>query len=422
MSPDRVACLLGSLIALAGAPAAPAQQNDAPASKPAAKPVKGGRPLPALFAPRAAPPGSTPGPAAGRGASTLSEAAVGAGLDWLRRHQETDGSWSCEKFRGRCQTEGFKCGGKGMPLYDVGVSALALLAFLGAGDSEQEGRHADVVKNGIAWLRSQQDAKGTFGTTEDYRYPFVHAMATLAMVENAALSGSTQARASAQRALDFLMAIRSPKQRAWRYAEKPPDSDATVTAWAVLALKAGQVAGIRNNDQGLRGASEFIRKITDDRTGRTGYLVKGDAPFRFEAQQRKFPPQESESLTACGMTVRIFCGEEPRGSGLLRSQARLLLDRLPEWNPDSGRIDLFYWHFGTIALAQLGGDEWARWYAAVKDAMLSGQQKGEPGEDCRRGSWDPIDPWGTQGGRVYATAMAVLCLEGPYRFGPLFHQ
>jgi hypothetical protein len=377
-----------------------------------------GRQLPQMFAARA----DVAGAVQKHGGSAQSEAAVAAGLDWLARHQEPDGSWSCEKFRARCESEGFKCGGKGGPLYDVGVSSLAVLAFLGAGNSERSGRLQQTVEKGISWLRSQQDRKGCFGTTEDYRYPFMHAMATLAMVEDAVLSGSTPARDAARRGLEYLMKIRSPQQKGWRYAESPPDSDPTVTAWVVLALKAGQVANIRNSDQGLRGASEFVRKITDDRTFRTGYLQKGDLPFRFDAQKTRFSPHESESLTACGMTVRIFCGEEPRGSGLLRGQARLLLATPPEWNPDSGRIDMFYWQFGTIAMFQLGGEEWTGWYGKLKEAALAGQQQGVPGESCRRGSWDPIDPWGTQGGRVYATAMMLLCLEGPYRFAQLFDQ
>jgi hypothetical protein len=250
----------------------------------------------------------------------------------------------------------------------------------------------------------------------------MHAMATLAMVENAILSGSTAARDSAQRGLDFIGKIQSPQQRAWRYAEKPPDSDPTVTAWMTLALKAGQVGGIRSNDGGLRGASEFIRRITDERTFRTGYLKKGDLPFRFEAQAKRFPPGESESLTACGMTVRIFTGEEPRGSGLIKGQANLCLEKAPEWNPDTGRIDYFYWHFATIGMFQLGGTEWQTWYSKLKEAAAAGQQKGNPNESCQRGSWDPIDPWGTQGGRIYSTALMVLSLEVPYLYGRLYDQ
>ncbi|MCZ6786390.1 MAG: hypothetical protein O7E54_04410, partial [Planctomycetota bacterium] len=33
------------------------------------------------------------------------------------------------------------------------------------------------------------------------------------------------------------------------------------------------------------------------------------------------------------------------------------------------------------------------------------------GSGARTGSWDPIGPWGPDGGRVYSTAVMVLCLD-----------
>jgi hypothetical protein len=33
-----------------------------------------------------------------------------------------------------------------------------------------------------------------------------------------------------------------------------------------------------------------------------------------------------------------------------------------------------------------------------------------------RGSWDPVDSWGAEGGRVYATALLTLSLEVYYRY------
>ena len=38
------------------------------------------------------------------------------------------------------------------------------------------------------------------------------------------------------------------------------------------------------------------------------------------------------------------------------------------------------------------------------------------GPICEDGSWDPIDEWGTAGGRVYATALGAMTLEVYYRF------
>ena len=37
-------------------------------------------------------------------------------------------------------------------------------------------------------------------------------------------------------------------------------------------------------------------------------------------------------------------------------------------------------------------------------------------DGCPRGSWDPDGRWGHEGGRIYATALAVLTLEVYYRY------
>ncbi len=68
---------------------------------------------------------------------------------------------------------------------------------------------------------------------------------------------------------------------------------------------------------------------------------------------------------------------------------------------------------------QVGGTHWDRWNAAMKTAILDSQQL--DGEYCAtKGSWEPIDPWGPDGGRVYSTAMMALCMEVYYRYERAF--
>ncbi len=87
----------------------------------------------------------------------------------------------------------------------------------------------------------------------------------------------------------------------------------------------------------------------------------------------------------------------------------------PRWDPNDGSIDFCYWYFGTLALREIGGDAWTKWQRALLDAVLPNQRT--DGEPCDvLGSWDPIDAWGDEGGRVYATAMLALTLEAPYRY------
>ncbi len=352
------------------------------------------------------------------GATPESERMVSAGLDWLKRHQEDDGSWSCSNFRRRCKEVNdnpYRCENKGNALYDVGVSALAVLAFLGAGRTDADGPDTDTVQRGLSWLKSQQDARGLIGSTEDQRYMYGHVIATNVMVEAAALNPAGGWRACADKALDYLLKMQAKKQ-GWRYGEKSQDSDVTVTAWAVMALKTADVAHIRSATSVIGDASNFVKSVTDEKTFHVGYLSKMDGPFRLDEQGERFPKSESESTTACGMVIKILGGEEPRISSLIRAQSKRCLDKPPAWKRDEGVIDIYYWHFATLAMFQLAGEEWMTWRNAIFDAA----QRAQVSEGCARGSFDPLDPWTRFGGRIYSTAMMTLTLESGYRYGRLF--
>ena len=94
----------------------------------------------------------------------------------------------------------------------------------------------------------------------------------------------------------------------------------------------------------------------------------------------------------------------------------LCLKNLPTWDEASGHIDMYYWYYGTLAIFQVGSDAWKQWNAALKDAVIDHQRK----EGDEKGSWDPAGPWGRDGGRVYSTAVCVMCMEVYYRYARVF--
>ncbi len=147
--------------------------------------------------------------------------AVLAALQWLARHQNSDGSWSADRFSDRCSAT--KCAGAGEPEHNIGVSALALLAFLGAGytpDSKDElpdpmskGRAPAVgkaVRSGLKWLISRQDVEGCVGE-RGMKYVYSHAIATLALIEAYGMTRADDLQAPAQKAADFLAACQNPE-------------------------------------------------------------------------------------------------------------------------------------------------------------------------------------------------------------------
>jgi hypothetical protein len=394
------------------------------------------------------PPGITsssgPGPAlaAFRWAQTRSDSwakaeeapAVDAALDWLSRHQSPGGFWDCDGFESMCK-EG-KCGGAGARSYDVGVSGLAALAFLGVGETYKTARYGSVVRNVLKYLKRIQDPDGCFGPrvegtfeigfeengsplagrSEGNKFVYGHAIAALAMAETYGMTQSPLFKASAQNGINFVLLCQNP-YLAWRYGVRPQDNDTAVTGWMVLALREARDAGLEVDPAAFDGAAAWLDRVTDPATGRTGYTALGDGPVRPHGRIDLFPTCLTESLTAEAVFTRILCGAKVE-DGMVTKGADRCMKVLPllEFEDESSgdRTDFYYWHFGTLAMFQVGGDRWMTWNESMKKAVLVRQRRDS--KDDRRGSWDPVDPWGADGGRVYATAINTLTLETPVRY------
>ena len=341
---------------------------------------------------------------------------VRRGLTWLKQHQSKDGRWDGDGFMGLGDPKlGPLCDGRGTATHDVGLTGLALLAFLGAGNTHRDGEFKDTVRRGLKWLRDQQDSQGCFGSRSDPHFTYDHAIAALAMTEAYGMTKSGLWRSSAQAGIDFCIKCQNP-YKAWRYGEQPGNNDVSVTGWMVMALKSAKISGLQTSDTSLRWAHDFIKEMTDESTGRTGYEERGSLPVRAEGRVDAFPASESESLTAVGILTRIFADEDPRTSEAIKAGSELLTKRLPVWEPQTGKVDMYYWYYGTLAMFQVGGASWVAWNGKMNKAVVDSQRK----DGNYRGSWDPVGPWGQDGGRIYSTAVMTMCLEVYYRYGRVF--
>jgi len=336
--------------------------------------------------------------------------AVEAALDWLIRHQSPDGRWDADGFEACCK--GTKCGMPGGPLFDPGVSALALLAFSGYGETYKTPRFGAAVRIGLKWLKGVQDADGCFGPRTSSHFVYNHAIATLAMCDMFGMTRSPLFKSSAQQGIDFILQCQNP-YLAWRYGVRPGDNDTSVTAWMVWALDAGKAAGLAVEPASLDGARAWLDQVTDPATGRVGYTKRGNGPARPQELMDRFPASRTESMAALGVLTRMHCGAD-RADPVVAKGLDLLAKVPPTWSTRDGSIDFYYWHFGTMAMFHAGGDRWKKWNESMKTALVDHQRRGA--EDDARGSWDPLDPWATEEGRVGATALNTLTLETYYRY------
>lgn len=331
---------------------------------------------------------------------------IALALDWLARHQEPSGRWKSLAFDLRCEA-GSACGGLASGEYDVGVSALALLAMLAQGNSASEGVHADNVARGLDWLLSVQDpATGSFVPTEGHTFLYEHCMATEALAEAVLFLGTAQSRTALERAVRLIHLARNARG-AWRYAYPPDeDNDTSVTSWAVSALGAAQRAGVEVDSNAFAGARWWIERVTDPKTGRIGYNSPGSLSARVTDKNENYPADQTEAMSAAGLHVVRVLGEQHFEEASLERTRGLLHARPPEWTASGLTNDLYYWFHGAQALQGRRDAPSRQWIEALRAALEQGQRR----DGHAAGSWDPNGPWGWAGGRVYSTATAALAL------------
>ena len=333
-------------------------------------------------------------------------AAIDAALTWLKVHQDEDGKWDCDGFM-KHDLQGAPSDGPGNAVHDVGVTGLAVLAFLGNGSTMRSGPHKNQIKQAIVWLRNQQQHNGLFGVNASHDFVYDHAIATFAVCEAYGLSDYQLLKDTAQKGINYLESHRNP-YAVWRYQPRDNDNDTSVTTWAALAFVSGDFFGLQVNQQALQLVSVWYDQVTSP-DGRAGYTKAGEPSSRMPGDHAtRFPPQNGETLTAAAAFGRLALGQTPEQKPILKAAAELLLRKPPRWEP--GHVDAVYWYFGSLAMWQMGGvyrDTWSRALGVLVD------QQRRDGNFA--GSWDPIGVWDQAGGRVFVTSLYALSLAAPRR-------
>lgn len=356
------------------------------------------------------------------GGTEESERAVELSLRWLASIQTPQGSWdasahgSGQMFEdsrmietdstGRKRTLTVKLSKDGdQPAgarADTGITALALLSFLGAGYTHEEGKYVNNVSRALRWLVRQQDEEGCLaGNATYFARNYCHAMATYALAEAMGMQSDPNAdaelRLAVLKAVAYTSGQQSPQGGGWRYIAGQ-DGDMSMFGWQMMSLKSAEIAGVP-----ISGTvkSRMMRFLRSRRLGESGGLsgYRGGDPA-------------NKTMTAESMFCRQMLGYERAGADN-REAVAYLMRRLP----DRADMNYYYWYYGTLSMFQYGGDEWDKWNQEIRELLT--QEQETTGEFA--GSWDPRKSrWGRAGGRVYTTALATLSLEVYYRFLPLY--
>ena len=324
---------------------------------------------------------------AARGGSAASEAAVARGLEWLARHQAADGSWRFDLSGCRCDGA---CGQPGSVASTTAATGIALLPFLGAGQTHEEGVHRETVTRGLYYLMSRMRATPRGGDLSEGTM-YGHGVATLALAEALGMTADRMLVPYVRDGVRFIETAQDLHGGGWRYLPGQA-GDTTVTAWQLAALKSASLAGVAVPSPTLDGVSRFLDRVQVRSGEGYGYLA----------------PQDRSCTSAIGLLCRVYTAW-PEEAVIDRGLARLA-------KPGPDREAVYQNFYLSQALLLRSHPAWPRWNKRNRDQLVARQARA--GHEA--GSWSFADPDTAPGGRLGHTALAILTLEVYYRLLPIF--
>lgn len=322
------------------------------------------------------------------GGTATTEAAVRLGLEWLKRNQSNDGSWSLTGKYGQGSTIENRCA----------ATSMALIAFQGAGHTHKDGDFKKEVAKGWKALLAMQDRDGLFyheGLPHQQLY--AQAQATIAICELYGMTKDQEYKKPAQLAVDYAVKTQAP-EGGWRYTPGV-DSDTSVTGWFVIGLQSAMMAGLEVPSPTLEKITKFLDSVQSENGTRYAYRPGNGS---------------TETMTAEALLCRQYLNwkhNDPR----LADGVKFLLNNPIRW--DFENTNVYYWYYATQVTHHMEGEIWKEWNNTMREVIPKKQEK----TGAEAGSWTPSeDRWGSHGGRLYQTCLCIYMLEVYYRHLPIY--
>ena len=349
------------------------------------------------------------------GGNASTEAAVSRGLDWLARVQRKDGSWSLigieDEDEDAKKPPKLKYTNGASDENRPAATAMALLAFQGAGNTHKRGKFKKDVARAWDWLLEQQDRDGNFFHKGPFNHRFyTQGQCTIALCELYGMTKDYRFRDPAERAVRYCLQAQG-SGGGWRYSPGN-DSDVSVTGWVVMALQSARMAGIEVPEDHFTRVGRFL-----DGVGKQGGT-------RYPYQRGR---ETTRAMTAEAMLCRQYLGWPHDDQRLL--DAVTWITQPENLISYEGEPNVYYWYYATQVAHHMGDPFWKRWNDVMRQKVPEHQVK-SGGE---AGSWDPGRPdpsapggyqWQDQfasyGGRLYVTCLSIYMLEVYYRHMPLY--
>jgi len=330
------------------------------------------------------------------GGTAASEAAVAAALKWLAAAQLPDGSWNFDHRLAHDPDVRMADHTGNLTSARNAATAMAVLPFLGAGQTHVDGSYKETVMRGLGylWLHMKKTEK-TGSLNESGGSMYSHGLASIALCEAYALTRDKKLLSPAQASLNFIAHAQDPVGGGWRYQPRQP-GDTSVTGWQLMALKSGHAAYLQVSPSTVRGATKFLDSVQAGNGAYYGYTTPG----------------KRWTTTAVGLLCRMYLGW-PRDRAALKEGVKYLSAQGPS------KTDMYYNYYATQVMFQYGGEHWEKWNVRMRNHLVSEQGKVGPA----KGSWYFAGGAGAErGGRIYNTSLATMILEVYYRHPRIYEK
>ncbi len=378
------------------------------------------------------------------GATSDTEDALEAALNWISRHQFEDGGWNWDHREATCpylkepEPCNSECRNEGGDWYArYSATGMALLPFFGAGMGPDHEEYGEMITKGIEWMLYKGPAKPLstgrlfmpgFGGHGAQGYE--QALATWALCEAVGTFRQTgfgtlnevDVAKAANQGVGTIMQchfVKIPGSRRYgaihyECSPNPIFADVSVCAWHLNALKSGAALGFNDSLPGgsrhaaTRKFLDVMGELTEGREGGSTVIpdpAYGDygTTYTYCIVRGDYHPARGSNIL--GRYCRALNGAPPQAAGM-RESSRLTLQQgftLGSYH------DLAAAHF----MRYVGGSNWDIWSEKMNEKLLATQELPDSGH--KRGSWGTGGKVAGPCGRLFDTAAHSLCLEVYYR-------
>lgn len=321
--------------------------------------------------------------------------AIQKALEYLKSTQRANGAWRGDV--GYKLNNGYQVTARAAD--HVGITSLAGMAFLAAGNLPGRGPFGEQVAGALRYILSCVNDQGFISDNGSRMYS--QAFATLFLAEIYGTTRSRKVHDSLKRAVRYIVDAQN-LSGGWRYAPKAKDSDMSIVVCQVQALRAARNVGISVPISVIRKAQAYVKRS-----------ARANGGFYYQVDT-SYPSRDSFALAAAGVTA--LQGTALYDDHRVRAGLEYIkLTRRHNRHYYKNSYFYFYGHYYAVQAMYLAGLKWPRywqdWYPSVRDELVASQ-------DRRTGAW--INSNGP--GNNMSTAMGALILQIPYRYLPIFQR